>query len=151
MLLRSPSPTRALELRPFTRQRYPGLGPRNGEPIKPHRRINAFLQTKSQSPKYYRASNGSVMLRAADWTGSLILWLQDNMFVSGSFQSIGGKPGSKLARWDGKEWYPLVRQGTIGYLGMVAASDTELAITPESSPDLGFPHPGAQTVMARLG
>ncbi|HRH71373.1 MAG TPA: T9SS type A sorting domain-containing protein [Flavobacteriales bacterium] len=41
-------------------------------------------------------------------------WWNDELYVAGRFNMIGGVPGDKLAKWDGEEWCTLTPPGYFG-------------------------------------
>lgn len=35
-------------------------------------------------------------------------WIQDTLYVTGRFNTIGGVPSGRVAKWDGSRWCSLV-------------------------------------------
>ncbi|MBM3845146.1 MAG: hypothetical protein FJ405_02510 [Verrucomicrobia bacterium] len=61
-----------------------------------------------------------------------------SIYISGGFSRIAGKPVRNFARWDGTEWIPMLTEGRGVGVRMIAANDTEIALSVPSFTDFGF-------------
>ena len=55
----------------------------------------------------WRDMGGGVQMPFALGTVHAMLTIGTDLYVTGTFQSVGGLPASNIARWDGHTWFPL--------------------------------------------
>ncbi len=56
----------------------------------------------------------------SDWVEALAV-VGSDLYVGGRFGSAGGQTASRIARWDGSQWHPLISGGSNGVNGLVTA------------------------------